>query len=310
MNDTRGDSSRIPTKRRSITAGISRHRPRAGTAPLEFVMVLPVILFVLAAILWVGVAMNTQAELTVETRNDAWKRRDGGPSEDAFHFDRQNRIESRMERPVEFLRIFSGFAPASARHAVLAGSWDHLQVPMNDQPNWPLYSRLGIEGNGDQLQQFLGGLGDLQSQFPSLQDMIDNQLEPVLGDSQQLNGSQGQSFQAQDQQKLQTAVENERQELAKVEGQIKQLDAQIRANQGAQAKQAALLQAVQNRLKQKNLSSADRKNLQQETTEINKQIADLNQRGQGLQSQDQNLDLRKQQITQELDNVNSLNTGL
>lgn len=141
-----------------------KRRPRRGLATLEFVMCLPLLVILWLVLVWVGAVFNEQTLVIAEARNKAWTGRDR-VAQHPFDFDRDGTAEGSVQRrvAVSFLH-----ADVHSSHAVLAGAWDHLAVPLDRQPHWDLYGRLGPSGLDMRIKNALGALGSLDGRVASL----------------------------------------------------------------------------------------------------------------------------------------------
>jgi hypothetical protein len=106
---------------------------RHGSAPLEFMMCLPVLLMLFLGLLWLGSSLVTQTEVSVEARHLAWSRREAA---------RDNAGPAKVDHPLMFRlegsadgeasrapnvkpRFVSPVDPRSV-HSVLGDSWSDL----------------------------------------------------------------------------------------------------------------------------------------------------------------------------------------
>ena len=138
---------------------------RQGTAALEFVMCLPILLVLFVTFLWLGISLSSQSDVTIEARHEAWRERHIGSSGDAFKLKKMvGAVEKSVDRDVSFSPLFDGFADPQAAHLVLGGPWDHHQVLPNDginkQPNWELTKRITIVSARYKGQAFDSGILD------------------------------------------------------------------------------------------------------------------------------------------------------
>lgn len=143
-----------------------------GAAPLEVVMVLPVLILVWLVIMQIGVCSIRQAEVTVLARGTAWSQRDGAGGE-PFEFDGaadKDKIEKSATGSVKISGISAGFPEARSRHSVIAGSWAHPAIDLNQQPNFELAMRLARQGPS---REAAGRIDDVENLIASMSKLKD-----------------------------------------------------------------------------------------------------------------------------------------
>jgi hypothetical protein len=138
------------------------YRDREGFANLEFVMSLPLVLLLFAAIVaGAYVAMN-RLLAAQEVRREAWTRRHGEPSLARLPLgapsrlgrppridpDRGAIVESRT-RSVALPRIFADRSvEMTTSHTVFGGPWDFQTIPFENRDSLQLDARLGVYSSG------------------------------------------------------------------------------------------------------------------------------------------------------------------
>ena len=145
-------------------------RRRRGIATLEFAMCLPILLFLIVGIVWLGFAVAAQNDVTVQARNAAWRLRHGGsaenpgkgpaPGERPLFFVHSNFIDETAQTSVQISPLFDSFAQPESSHRVMGGSWSHAVVDLNEPPSWQLYAQVAASGQAAGLQS---GLSDIES---------------------------------------------------------------------------------------------------------------------------------------------------
>src|SRR4051812_30910113 len=102
-------------------------RKRAGQAPLEFVLSLPVLLFLFAAILSTACIGLGRLNVAIDTKNQAWKAREGARSEQPLVFAPQEKLLSKSgTKTVRILPFVQGLTvDVQSKHSLLAGAWDY-----------------------------------------------------------------------------------------------------------------------------------------------------------------------------------------
>lgn len=135
---------------------------RRATAPLEMVMVLPALILAWLLIMQVGGSCVRQAEVIVEARQAAWSDRDQRSGDNPFDFAKSiggDRIEKSKSASVNFSGISSLFPAARSRHQLIAGTWAHPAIDLNEQPNFELALKLARLGP---VQEAKGRLADIE----------------------------------------------------------------------------------------------------------------------------------------------------
>ena len=151
-----------------------RHTAPHGMATLEFAMALPFLLLFMVGITWLAKSVIGQADVLVQARNSAWKRRfedtakkplmfpfGVGDAKNPLYSTAKDYVTESATTKIDISRIFDDAARPKASVTVLAGSWDHRALDLNKPPNFKLYliaSGNAVTGN---IQTQLGQLGAL-----------------------------------------------------------------------------------------------------------------------------------------------------
>jgi hypothetical protein len=242
------------------------HALRRGSAALELVMVLPIILTFLFILIWLGLAEMTEVEVVGEARNAAWKKRHTGPADDALRFERDGVVEENASRKVEFAPMFDRMAPAESRHVLLAGSWDFTQLPLDDQPNWSVYARMTRQGASD-IGNMFSGFEDLFNNAvagANVEDLIDGQLGEMSGILKQIRGG---GFEEEGRRNKNNELEKQRGVVAGYDKEIARLNGNMARYQREDQGLVETQKMLRMDLKKPNLT-------QEEKDDLNRQIGD------------------------------------
>jgi hypothetical protein len=150
---------------------------RRGVAPLECVMVLPILLVLFLALLQLGVSSSMQARVVVEARYTAWAQRDPQNKGAPFELGDLGKVSARAENRMVVSPLTRAFSEARSQHFVLSGTWDYRKVKLNDgQPNFDEAIRLArkgpvqeIAGRAQDFEKLLGSVSSVGtglSMFP------------------------------------------------------------------------------------------------------------------------------------------------
>ena len=169
--------------------GLSRVLPRRrksaryGLAPLEMILVLPVVVFLLVMIYYVAASGMQKHDLVSACRNDAW---DGRYQSNARYrpqnlkpfvpaFPNGNISASVDNKPVKTGFYFDLWKQtANTKHLVLAKTWDHENEKLNRHP---------VFLNTDFISSFLKGFGmdiALEAGKNWLQDQLDDMIDEIV----------------------------------------------------------------------------------------------------------------------------------
>ena len=166
-----------------------RGSSRRGLAAVEFVMVLPLVLFLLLGLLWAGGVAWRSGDVAVKARQEAWRRKAAavhGP----FDFADQSggHVTATKESPVVVAAAVDGpFVPRSTHHD-RGGGWHHPAVDMDRTPNWKLQA-LALRGTAANVVNEIAAVLSSASALPGLlpgaiKDAIASQIAaefPMLG---------------------------------------------------------------------------------------------------------------------------------
>jgi hypothetical protein len=141
--------------------------PRRGVATLEFVMSMPVVLTMFALLMWLGLSVIGQSEVTVQARHKAWKQRFDDKSRQPLIFPT---AEGFYELPKDFAAgeatkninaapIFSRMPKPQSTMTVLGGSWDYRALPLDKAPHWKQHAIVLANSYTGTLQSLIGQLG-------------------------------------------------------------------------------------------------------------------------------------------------------
>jgi hypothetical protein len=249
-----------------------RSARRAGQAPLEFALSLPVLLFLFGVILSTAYIGLGRLDLIHETKNQAWKARDSAHSGQPLMFMPQEKLLTKNgAKTVRILPFVQGLTvDVHAQHTLLAGAWDYHEVQPGEDP-FGVAAKMGGGLATGQAQQ-LSNLGSL------LQNALGGFLNNLLGLGDQAQAKMNELNQKK--QQLQQAKEKLAQDIAATQKKIQDLQQQItKVNQ-----QLDKLKADRDQAKKNN---------------DNKKVQDLDNQIKAAQQQQQqlNANLKKEQDT-------------
>jgi uncharacterized membrane protein YgcG len=145
---------------------------RSGVATLEFVMALPLLFVLTICIMWEGFWLIGQAEVLITARNDAWKKRFDNAADSPLIFPvletvslynaNKDFVTKKASTKVKISPAFDLIPGPESSHTILAGSWDHKAMPMNEPPDFGLMGKAAI----------LGGLGSVLDLAASASDPL------------------------------------------------------------------------------------------------------------------------------------------
>jgi hypothetical protein len=158
-------------RRSSITS--STDSARRGLATLEFAMALPVLLLLVVGITWLGFSVIGQTEVLVESRNNAWEKRfedaskrplifplniptDFAGETDYTYSEDDDFVTEKATKEIKVSPVFDWLSDPESSHTILAGSWDHEAMKLDEPPDLKLITIAAITGT-------LGGILDLQA---------------------------------------------------------------------------------------------------------------------------------------------------
>jgi hypothetical protein len=183
----------MQTYRMKSVVGGKHARQRRGSAPLEFVMAMPLLLLLFALILSVGVFSLGNVKATVAARSDAFKQRTNHKSQLPLTFNQKTSkgdvfSVSATETPAYPSPKFN-FGPITRSHAVLGGSWDHRELLRGNGPHWGDMGKASIGGGTNQIASLLDKFsnGFDPSSLPGLDDVAGGLIGQLLGQSQDAN---------------------------------------------------------------------------------------------------------------------------
>jgi hypothetical protein len=250
-----------------------RRYRRRGLASLEYAMALPLLLFLLAAILSTAYLGLGRMYAGVGARQQAWKDRENQRTGQPLFFSPQDQaLVVTKKKDVKVFFVTSKI-PTQSRLAVLGGSWDYRDVdPGKDMTGTTgkMIASQGASFAGD-LGSALGLLGDLTS------------LKGLAG-SLLSAGSRANNQIAQQQQKLNQQMDKERQknaqdlakaqkDLAKAQAKKKADDARLANLQDDRKQAEKLTDATKRAAKLAEIDgqiAAARKDITADTAEINR----------------------------------------
>ena len=114
---------------------LSQFKHRRGIAPLELMMVLPIILLLFVCVIFTAVSMMTTCETDVLCRNKTWKTRIG--SDDATKPFRFSESANPASTTTLLQKIYSGTGmdklgySAQSDHLIYCGAWDYHRVDLD-----------------------------------------------------------------------------------------------------------------------------------------------------------------------------------
>ncbi len=112
---------------------------RQGTATLELVLSLPLLLVLVVAIVWLGSSVIGQSQVIIRARHQAWSGRTQASGQ-ALLFLKDDIVSDQAADSVDIGPLFEGTPGPEASHDVLALAWDHQQLPLDRAPNWKQYA--------------------------------------------------------------------------------------------------------------------------------------------------------------------------
>jgi hypothetical protein len=112
---------------------------RRGTATLELVLSLPILLAVIVGIIWLGFSVVGQAEVTVTARHEAWQKR-SEPAGTALLFLKDDVVTADSTTTIDISPVFQNVDSPESSHDVMTNSWDHESLTLDAAPNWKQYA--------------------------------------------------------------------------------------------------------------------------------------------------------------------------
>ncbi len=154
---------------------------RSGLAELELILSLPVIIGFTFALLWIGIAMETQFRMRVRSRHDACANRRNG-SGAPLQFSNVGFQSSTSSEQVSFTPFSNLFPPAKASYSTMAGAWDYKEVDLNRQPSFKTFETLLASTASDVTQLLENELTSLDNLGENLDQAV-NQAKDSLSPS-------------------------------------------------------------------------------------------------------------------------------
>ncbi len=143
---------------------------RAGSATLELVLSMPILLALIVGIVWLGSAVIAQTEVTIEARHKAWSKR-SDPTGTALLFLKDDVVSDQASQTVSVSPIFDDTESPESSHDVMASAWDFEKLPMDEPPNWKLYALAAANAKTAGIQT---GYVDARNQFAQFQNDASN----------------------------------------------------------------------------------------------------------------------------------------
>ena len=122
-------------------------------------MALPLLLFLFALILSVGLFFLGQLKATVSARSDAFQSRSSQKSRRPLTYNQQTSRADVFSRTATMTPQYPSprinFGPVSVNDAVLGGSWDHREILRQDGPHWNDMAKVTAGGTTNQMESLL-----------------------------------------------------------------------------------------------------------------------------------------------------------
>ena len=244
-------------------------------------MCLPVIVLLFMCIMWLGKSLVAQSEVTVEARNDAWRKRYESKEAKPFDFGRDGQVSGSATKEVHVSPVFDGFGQPQASHIVLGGAWDHRQVDdLNTHVNFQRWEQLAERAGvqvGDQALGAISDLGELtaglgnkingftHNMFGSKLDRIDGLLDERKEKEKQVEEEKKKKFE-EDKRKHQT-------QIGTLTAEIGQLDRDIVAKKRESEQIEKHLKRAENpQTEDDKLSDEEKKDFEEEKKRIDETI--------------------------------------
>lgn len=206
----------------------------AGTATIELVLSMPILLAIIVGIVWLGSSVIAQTHVTVEARHKTWSQRDQ-TNENALVFLQDDIVSQQVAQTVNVSAFFDDASPAESKHDVMAGAWDYETLKLNEAPNWQLYARAALNAKtasiqnnyvdaSNKLTQFKNAAGNI---WRSLATNLIRELTS-LGDSVgsflKLGQDAEEAKKSQQRQQINRDLATKKRELASAENELRNLD--------------------------------------------------------------------------------------
>ena len=205
-------------------------RSRTGTATLELVLSMPILLALIIGIFWLGSSVIAQTEVTVEARHKTWSKRNN-PTGTGLLFLKDDTVTDKATEKVNVSPLFDEADSPESSHIVMAGPWDFEKLPLDNAPNWKQYLTAAVNAktgglqNGyvdgsNKLTQFKSQAGNIWKTLGA--DMI-RQLTGLGGAAESaLDGGQsdGNGKESQDRDRINQELDSKKQELSKAREEL------------------------------------------------------------------------------------------
>ncbi len=237
---------------------------RNGSAPLELVLVAPLLFFMFILVLWVGNFIIGQSYVVAEARNDAWHKRFTAADAEEYDFKgSEGYVEANATQERRISDLVSAFPNPRSRHKVMGDAWhardgqgasakaqQRLQE-LNSHWNAELSVKLAKNAGVNSVDQFLSGLASLKNIVGTIRNVIEQkireQLDPLkdlLGDFKDQSDEYKKELEKQkeaERKKLQDRIEVIKSEIERVKGEIqakkdrvKEIDEELKASEEAE----------------------------------------------------------------------------
>ena len=220
------------------------HKLRQGSAPLEMVLVAPLLVAMFVLVQFIGNYMIGQAYVVTEARNEAWHKRYTEAESKEYDFEGPAGFvdgEATQERRnSNLVRLFPN---PKSRHLVIGDAWhatDNGSLPkarqraqqLNKHWNLKLQIELAKLGGSDTIDQALSDLYSLKSLADRIMDMIRNmiaeQLNPFKDSFDKLKAGV-EAVKQKLEEKLEAEKQKTRDRIEELDQEIQQLEGEIQA---------------------------------------------------------------------------------